>query len=105
MTVTALSIALSSPAFRLAQQTKLQSRYSRSTHTTQYRSASNSLLSRVADETPRRDSHSKGHPSRSTRSSLSIFTRSVIQASSLYSLIRQAMVSHGIIGENLDLGI
>ncbi|GBM05336.1 hypothetical protein AVEN_46876-1 [Araneus ventricosus] len=57
-TVTALSIALSSPAFQLALQTKVQSRSSRSTHTTQYRSASNSLLACPADKTPRRDSHS-----------------------------------------------
>ncbi|GBM99857.1 hypothetical protein AVEN_72761-1 [Araneus ventricosus] len=40
----------------------------------QYRSASNRLLARAADKTQRRDSHSKGDLSRSTRSSRSTFT-------------------------------
>ncbi|GBL81071.1 hypothetical protein AVEN_83145-1 [Araneus ventricosus] len=91
MSVTVLSIALSSPAFQLALQTKLPNRSSRSTHTIQYHSASDSLLARAADETPRRDSHSKGDLSRSTRSSRSTFSHSVIQARSLYSLPRQAV--------------
>ncbi|GBN64934.1 hypothetical protein AVEN_23300-1 [Araneus ventricosus] len=59
-------------------------------HTTiQYRSASNSLLARTADRSPKRDSKEfvlQGDPSRSTRSK-SINIHSVIQAYSLYSLL------------------
>ncbi|GBL91595.1 hypothetical protein AVEN_209534-1, partial [Araneus ventricosus] len=62
---TALSIALSSQADKLALQTKLQSRYSRPTHSTQYRSASNSLLARTEDGTPQRDSKDVLTPRRS----------------------------------------
>ncbi|GBN66659.1 hypothetical protein AVEN_265551-1 [Araneus ventricosus] len=62
---TALSIALSSPADQFALQTKLQSHSSRSTHSTQYRSVSNSLLARTADRTPKRDSKDVRTPRRS----------------------------------------
>ncbi|GBO17606.1 hypothetical protein AVEN_76381-1 [Araneus ventricosus] len=96
MTATSLSVALNSTAFQLAQQTKLQSRSSRSTHTTQYRSSFNSLLAGAADETQSRDSHSISDLSRSTRPSRSTFIHSVIQARSLYSFPRQAVTSHGI---------
>ncbi|GBN16464.1 hypothetical protein AVEN_163581-1 [Araneus ventricosus] len=93
-TITALSIALSSPA--PTSETKLQSHSSRSTITTQYRLASNSLVARASDKTPRRDSHAKGDLSRSARSSRSTFTLSVVQAHSLYSLPRQAVTLHRI---------
>ncbi|GBM54338.1 hypothetical protein AVEN_259201-1 [Araneus ventricosus] len=62
---TELSIVLSSSADQLALQRKLQSRSSRSTHSTQYRSASNSLLTRTADRTPKRDSKDVRTPRRS----------------------------------------
>ncbi|GBO28097.1 hypothetical protein AVEN_175676-1 [Araneus ventricosus] len=77
MTVTALSIGFNSLAFHLALKTNLQSVSSHSNTTTQYRSASNSLLARAVDKTPRRDSHSKGD--------LNVDQYS-IQARSLYSL-------------------
>ncbi|GBM90547.1 hypothetical protein AVEN_20552-1 [Araneus ventricosus] len=48
----------------LVLQTKLQNRSSGSTHTTQYRSASNSLLARTAYRTPK-TSTLQGDPSRS----------------------------------------
>ncbi|GBM64760.1 hypothetical protein AVEN_263286-1 [Araneus ventricosus] len=92
MTVTALSIALSSPAFYLAPQTKSQSRSSRSKHTTQYRSASNSLLAQAVDKNSRMELALQ-------RRSQSINTisihSSVIQVRpAKHSLPRQAMTSH-----------
>ncbi|GBN83159.1 hypothetical protein AVEN_5844-1 [Araneus ventricosus] len=60
---------------------------------TQYRSASNNLLARTADRSPKRDSKDFRTP----RRSLSINIHSRIQAHSLYSLPRQAVTSHGII--------
>ncbi|GBL99075.1 hypothetical protein AVEN_10854-1, partial [Araneus ventricosus] len=63
-------------------------------NTAQYRSASNSLLPRIADRTPKRDSkddsHSKANPIDENVQSRSTFTYSVIQAHSLYSMPRQA---------------
>ncbi|GBN35775.1 hypothetical protein AVEN_223546-1, partial [Araneus ventricosus] len=61
---TAFSIALSLLADQLILQMKLQSRSSRSPHSTQYRSASNGLLARTADRTTKRDSKDVRTPRR-----------------------------------------
>ncbi|GBO05097.1 hypothetical protein AVEN_151263-1 [Araneus ventricosus] len=58
-----------------------------------YSSASNSLLARTADRTPKTFAL-QGDPSRSTFPA--------IQALSLYSLPRQAMTSHGVIYAQLN---
>ncbi|GBO32114.1 hypothetical protein AVEN_123307-1 [Araneus ventricosus] len=93
MTVTALSIALSSRLFSTADETP-KSFQSINNTTTQYRSASNSLLARTEDRTPKRNSKDVCTPSDRSRST---FTDSVNQTHSLYSLLRQAVTSHGII--------